>query len=114
MFKKLKERIESVDENKIPKRPPGLAVRSPPADTNDRSIAQELVMKKSEPTQCTSPTLSTEIETEVEEKDKEPNQSMEDGETSETEEEGVDDANETSNETNHNVTMCVCVRVVSI
>lgn len=29
MFKKLKERIESVDETAVPKRPPGLAVRSP-------------------------------------------------------------------------------------
>ncbi len=41
MFKKLKERIESVDESAVPKRPPGLAIRSPPADTEGRSFANE-------------------------------------------------------------------------
>ena len=43
MFKKLKERIESVDEITVPKRPPGLAIRSPPADSEGRSIANELL-----------------------------------------------------------------------
>ena len=43
MFKKLKEKIEFVDETGVPKRPPGLAVRSPPAESGDRSISGELV-----------------------------------------------------------------------
>ena len=38
MFKKLKERIESVDENAPPRRPPGLAVRSPPAESETKSF----------------------------------------------------------------------------
>lgn len=32
-----------MDETGVPKRPPGLAVRSPPAESGDRSISDELV-----------------------------------------------------------------------
>lgn len=105
MFKKLKERIESVDESSnIPKRPPGLAVRSPPADTSERSITQELLVKQNEPVNGTPertspPRLTSEHD---ERSTVEDNQFLEEG-NAETEDEEVDGG---SDETTGNQNVC--------